>query len=45
MGFNIIAGVCIVIVIAAGVFEWWMENGPEKKEDKKEHNGHMEDRK
>lgn len=36
MGTNIIVGIFAVVVVAAGVFAWWMENGPERKNDQKE---------
>ena len=28
MGANIIVGIFAVIVVEAGIFAWWMENGP-----------------
>lgn len=43
MGLNIVAAVCTVIVIAAGIWAWWLENGPEKKDDKSEKTDHIED--
>lgn len=36
MGANIIVGIFAVIVVGAGIFAWWMENGPERKNDHKE---------
>ena len=36
MAANIIVGIFAVVVVAAGIFAWLMENGPERKEDHKD---------
>lgn len=36
MAANIIVGIFAVVVVAAGIFAWWMENGPERKENHKD---------
>lgn len=36
MGTNIIVGIFAVVVVATGVFAWWMESGSERKNDHKE---------
>lgn len=33
---NIFAGIVVVVLIAAGVCMWWMENGPSPRDDAKE---------
>lgn len=33
---NIFVGVLIAVVVAAGVWCWWAENGPASQKDKKE---------
>ena len=36
MAANMIVGIFAVFVVAAGIFAWWLENGPERKEDHKD---------
>ena len=43
MGLNSVAADGKVIVMRACIWAWWLENGPEKKDDKSEKTDHIED--
>lgn len=32
---KIVVAVCVVICVVAGIWGWWLENGPEKKDDQR----------
>lgn len=35
---NIFVGVMVIIAVGAGIWGWWMENGPEKKDETQKDN-------
>lgn len=35
---KIVVAICIAICVVTGAWGWWWENGPEKKDDKKDGN-------
>lgn len=40
---NIFAGIVVVALVAAGVWMWWMENGPSSRDDAKKEDTSVED--